>query len=389
VSDQEDIIEQGQGRPSPHLAMLRIAVPRIAAPRRLPVITVAGAAAAVLIASSVVAIARPWAEGPGLADPCRLLPAATVASLLPAGSIQGPSLFGTTTTTTGVCTWQSGSGTLLSVDVEYSVSNSLAQREFSALPDPVGSAVAGTIRTLPGIGDQAQAILETGFPDEAAVYLRVRSGSTIFGIGMDAPRLSSSPLPSDNAVLAKLIPASRTALSRLATTPRPAATPITVAAVPAAAPSYALPANACSLLTRGDLPSYLGSDPQRFPVGGPAGGCAWTGDADQSLLIVSVYVERPGYGFSGTARAQLVYEAQLATASTAYGEGTAGGPPRRIQGLGTQAVAVFSGFPDIVLYTWAGNALINIEFADPLGSPPSLSVAIAATHAVLAALPRA
>jgi hypothetical protein len=78
---------------------------------------------------------------------------------------------------------------------------------------------AAVIRPLPGIGDQAQAVSATGSIDQVAVYVRVLSGATLLGIGYNSPRTGRTPSPSYQAVLAQLIPASRTALSRLATTP--------------------------------------------------------------------------------------------------------------------------------------------------------------------------
>lgn len=203
---EPDIIQQGSGRPR--------VLPRLRLSRRAATAVVAGIAAGVLIAGSVVAIARPWARPPGVADPCQLLPAATVATFLPAVAA-GQVVTSTSTTTNGSCTWQVGTATLLSVDVEYVSSTSQAQRIFDALPDPVGPALDGTIMPLPGIGDQAQAVLDTGFPDEVAVYVRIRAGATLFGIGFNGPRKGPSPLPGDEAVLAKLVPASRAALSRL------------------------------------------------------------------------------------------------------------------------------------------------------------------------------
>lgn len=204
MAEQPDIIEQGHGR--------------LSLPRRAAIAIVAGTAATVLIASSVVAMVRPWAGG-GLPDPCEILPAATVADLVAAAAGGAPAVFTGSTTTTEMCTWRATSGTLLSLDVEFASSKDLAQREFSALPDAVGPAFAAAVKPLPCIGDQAQAVLDTGFPDEVAVYVRVLSGSTLFGIGYNSPRTGLRPQPGDQAILAKLVPAARTALSSLAKTP--------------------------------------------------------------------------------------------------------------------------------------------------------------------------
>lgn len=209
MAEQPDIIEHGHGRLSRALPPLALTLPRRAA--------IAIIAAAVLIASLVVAIVRPWAGTVGLPGPCTLLPAAIVADLVPAAAGSAPAVFTTSTTTTEMCTWQATSGTLLSLDVEHAPGKGPAQRAFSVLPDAVGPALAAAIMPLPGIGDQAQAVIDTGFPGEVAVYVRVLSGSVLFGIGYNSPRTGLRPVPGDQAILAKLVPASRTVLSRLAT----------------------------------------------------------------------------------------------------------------------------------------------------------------------------
>jgi hypothetical protein len=215
VAEQPDIIEQGHGRLSRALPS-----PAWALPRRVVIAMVAGIAAVVLAAGSVVAVLRPWAGGAGLPSPCSFLPAATVANLVPAVTGNAQALVTSRTTTTQMCTWRTASGTLLSLDVEYTSSKGLARQEFSALPDAVGPALAAEVRPVPGIGDQAQAVLSTGFPDEAAVYVRVLSGSALFSIGYNSARTGLRPLPADETILAKLVQASRAVFSHLTRTAR-------------------------------------------------------------------------------------------------------------------------------------------------------------------------
>lgn len=229
MAEQPDVIEQGHGRlsrASPGQAL--------ALPRRAATAIVAGVAAAVLIAGSVVATVRPWTGRAGLPDPCTLLPAATAADLVPAATGGAPAevtsrtttVVTSRTTTTEMCTWQNSRGTILSLDVEYASSKGLAQQEFSALPDAAGPVLAATIRSVPGVGDQAQAVIDTGSPDQVAIYVRVLFGADLLAIGYNSPGTGLRPLPGDEAILAKLVPASRFALSRLATTP--GATAVTV-----------------------------------------------------------------------------------------------------------------------------------------------------------------
>jgi hypothetical protein len=217
VAEQPDIIEQGHGRLSravPH--------PALALPRRAVIAIVAGMAAAVLIASSVVAAVRPWPVRAALPDPCTLLPAATVAKLVPAAASVTPVVLTSRTATTQMCSWRTAGGTLLSLNVEYASSEALAQQAFSAMPDAAGPVLAASITPVPGIGDQAQAVIDTGSPGQVAVYVRVLSGSALLAIGYNAPGTGLGLLPRDEAILAELVPASCAALSRLAVGPRAA-----------------------------------------------------------------------------------------------------------------------------------------------------------------------
>jgi hypothetical protein len=215
VAEHPDIIEQGQGRLSGALPGLALALPR-----RAVIATVAGTAAAVLIASLVVVAVRPWA-GAALPDPCELLPAATVTGLVPAATGGAPAVFTSRTATTEMCTWRTTSGTLLSLDVEYASSKGLARQAFSALPDAAGPVLAATIRPVPGIGDQAQAVIDTGSPGQMAIYVRVLSGPDLLAIGYNSAGTGLGLPPGDEAIVAKLVKLARTALSRLAATPVP------------------------------------------------------------------------------------------------------------------------------------------------------------------------
>ena len=208
MAEQPDIIEQGHGR-----------LPRLALPRRASVAIVAGTAAALLIASSVIAAVRPWAGRAALPDPCTLLPAVTVAKLVPAAAGGAPAVLTGRTTTTEMCSWRTSSGTLLSLNVEFTSSKGAAQQEFEAMPDAAGPVLAAAIQPVAGIGDQAQAVTDTGSPGQVAIYVRVLSGSAVLAIGYNSPRTGLRPVPSDEAIVAELVPASRTALSRLAKTP--------------------------------------------------------------------------------------------------------------------------------------------------------------------------
>lgn len=210
MAEQPDIIEQGHGR-------LPRATSALVVPRRAAIAIVAGTAAAVLLAGSVLAIVRPWAGSAGLSGACALLPAAAVADLVPGAVGSTPAAIADSTATTQMCTWRTGDGTLLSLDVEYAPGKALAQQEFGALPDATGPVPAVVIRPLPGIGDRAQAVTGTGSNDQIAVYVRVLSGTTLLGIGYNSPRTSRALPAGDQAVLAQLIPASRIALSRLTT----------------------------------------------------------------------------------------------------------------------------------------------------------------------------
>ncbi len=210
LAEQPDIIEQGRRRPPRAMTALVL-------PRRAGIVVLTGTAAVVL-AASVLTVVRPWAGGAGLPGPCGLMPAAAVADLVPAAA-GAPAVTAASTTTTRMCTWRTTGGTLLSLDVEYAPGQALARQEFAAMPGASGPVPAAVIRPLPGIGDQAQAVSATGSTDQVAVYVRVLSGTTLLGIGYNSPRTGRAPSPSYQAVLALLIPASRTALSRLATAP--------------------------------------------------------------------------------------------------------------------------------------------------------------------------
>ncbi len=205
MAEQPDIIEQGHRRPPRAIAALVL-------PRRA-IVVVAGTTA-VVVAGSVLAVARPWVGSAGLPSPCTLMPAAVVADLVPAAA-STPVVIAASTSTTRMCTWRTTGGTLLSLDVEYAPGKTLAQQEFAAMPGAAGPVPAAVIRPLPGIGDRAQAVTATGSTDQVAVYVRVLSGATLLGIGYNSPRTGRTSPPSDQAVLAQLIPASRTALSRL------------------------------------------------------------------------------------------------------------------------------------------------------------------------------
>jgi len=214
VEEQPDIIEQGDGR-------LSRALPRLALPRR----AVIGIVAALLIAGSVIAAVRPWGSSAAPPDPCTLLPAATVADLVPAATGGVPAAFISPTTTAEMCTWRNSGGTLLSLDVGYTSSKNQALQEFGAMPDATGPVLAAAIRPVPGVGDQAQAVIDTGSPGQVAVYMRVLSGSTVLAIGYNSPRTGLRHVPGDEAVVAELVSASRAVLSRLATTPVPRPAP--------------------------------------------------------------------------------------------------------------------------------------------------------------------
>lgn len=217
MAGQPDIIEQGQGRLPRALAALVL-------PRRAAVAVVAGTAAAMLLAGSVLAIVQPWAGNADLPGPCTLLPAAAVADLVPAAAGSTPTMTAASTTTTQTCKWQTTGGTLLSLDIEHAPGKAVAEQEFAAMPGAAGPVPAAVIRPLPGIGDQAQAVTATGSTDQVAVYVRVLSGTTLLGIGYTSPRTGRTPPPGNQAVLAQLIPASRTVLIRLTTAPGPAST---------------------------------------------------------------------------------------------------------------------------------------------------------------------
>lgn len=208
MAEQPDIIEQGHGRPAR-------AAPRLAVPRQVGIAIVAGTATAVLVASSIVAAVLPSAGRAALPGPCTLLPAATVASLVPAATGGTEAVFTSRTMTMEMCTWQAAGGTTLSLDVDYTSSEGLAQQEFSALPDASGPELAAAISPVPGIGDQAQAVIGTGSPGAVAVYVRVLSGSAMLAIGYNSAGTGPGGLPGGEAILAKLVPASRDALSRL------------------------------------------------------------------------------------------------------------------------------------------------------------------------------
>lgn len=213
MEEQPDIIEQGD-RPRPR-PLLHLALPRWAA------VTVV---AALLIGGSVILAVRPWSDSTALPDPCTFLPAATVATLVPAAT-GVPAVFTSPTTTAEMCTWRTSGGAELSLDVGYTSSEDLARQEFGAMPNATGPVLAVAIQPVPGVGDQAQAVIDTGAPGQVAVYLRVLSGSTVLAIGYNSPRTDLMQDPGDETVLAELVPASKTALSRVATTPLPRPSP--------------------------------------------------------------------------------------------------------------------------------------------------------------------
>lgn len=390
-AEEPDIIQQGQGWSS--RAVSRVSRTVLALPRRAAVAIVAGIATAVLIASSVVAIAQPWAGGAGLPDPCKLLPATTVASLVPMASGSAPAAFISPTTETGVCGWQDSS-TLLSLDVENAANTSLAQREFSALADPSspGSSLSGTIKSLPGIGDQAIEVLTIAPPGLMDVYLRVRSGSALFGIGYELISSGSGLLPSTASILARLTSAARSAVLRLTTAPRAKVTPVIIAAVPASGRDYASPASPCALLTRQTVTSYL-HNPTHVDLASQADACGWVG-ANESVLILLADVERPGHGFSAAERAQQAFEGDLEASALSSSPDNPTSSSRQIHGLGTQTVVSYvasqRGSTAVELYTWLGNAAVGIlfQYENPTTRPAALSVAIALTRDIFAALAR-
>jgi len=390
-AEEPDIIQQGQGWSS--RAVSRVSMIVLAVPRRAAVAIVAGIATAVLIASSVVAIAQPWAGSAGLPDPCKLLPASTVASLVPMASDSPPAAFTSPDTETGVCGWQDSS-TLLSLDLEYAANTSLAQREFSALADPSspGTSLNGTIKSLPGIGDQAIEVLAIAPPGLMEVYLRVRSGSALFGIGYELIASGSGLLPSTASILARLESAARSAVPRLTTAPRAKVTPVIIAAVPVSGRDYASPASPCALLTSQTVTSYL-HNPTHVDLASQADACGWVG-ANESVLILLADVERPGHGFSAGERAQQAFEGDLEASALSSSPGNPTSNSRQIHGLGTQAVCSYvssqRGSSAVELYTWLGNAAVGIlfQYENPTTRSAALSAAIALTRDIFAALAR-
>jgi hypothetical protein len=214
VAEQPDIIEQGDSG-------LSHASPRRGGPRRgVPRWAAVTAVAALLIGTAVILAVRPGGGGSALPDPCTLLPAATPANLVPAAT-GVPAELTNRTTTAEMCTWRTTGGAELSLDVQYLPSEDLARQEFGDMPDATGPVLAVAIKSVPGVGDQAQAVIDTGTPGQVAVYLRILSGSTVLAIGYNSPRTNIMQDPGDETVLAELVPASQAALSRLATTPLP------------------------------------------------------------------------------------------------------------------------------------------------------------------------
>jgi hypothetical protein len=171
---------------------------------------------------------------------------------------------------------------------------------------------------------------------------------------------------------------------------------------------YASPRDACQLVTASTLAKYLpgpGFNPQSSAqtanvVGqGNSHFCEWLSVA--GYLDVGVYV----YGSSadGPTQAQQVFNGSVQANdkdTTANGTRTTTTGKRSVTGLGDQAVALLQTATtltngnsevsdEVLLSIWSGNAEVEILYSEPIPSAAQLPGAIAISHDVLAALPRA
>lgn len=180
-------------------------------PSRWTRITTAIAVALAIGAAVAVAWPRAGSHQHGsLPDPCRLLPAATIAKYVPGASSSGPIAFSSTTQRHGECFWSATSRSLL-LAIDNDTTVSAARREFGMLfsgPDqapPLGS----TARTVSGLADQARALVTQFDPAQPVVYLLVRSGATVLAVNYEPAAGAST---TGATALAEAVAIARTAL---------------------------------------------------------------------------------------------------------------------------------------------------------------------------------
>ncbi len=310
---------------------------------------------------------RPAAAGPltpeprygGRPDPCKLISVATLARYAP-----GTTLIPTSTpgSSAGGCTWGTDGITsiLLTLMVFPSARGALQQYDLDAgalVYSVPGVTVTGA-QELPDVGENAEAIFQSK-SGKPAVNMIVWSGNaelnvTYTGTGVPAGANRAT-------LLAGAIAISRDGLAALA---RPAASAYQQG------PLYATPAHPCQLVRASTLARYApGAVVEPLPAGGSAdlGNCGWTASNGDLFLTVSIYSDldsaESGFEFD-------VQFAHHAPDSTYDGE-------QQVTGLGQQATAVFGtgiqGTPQVDLYAWSGNAVVEMNISDDPFASASLS----------------
>lgn len=389
MTNEVDVIEQGSWGPVP-------------LPSRKTLIVITAVIATVL-AGAGVAVARPWYHRTALPDPCRLLPAATMARYVPSAIKQGPVLFNSTTRKTGMCGWSgeypaTGSPVpILQLEVDEYATPGAARQDLgtvlTARELDVDEPDAST-RAVSGVGDQARAFVSGPATDNPLVILEVRSGSTVLELTYGVPALLIRPRPDNTTVLTDTVAMARTALSDFGTAPAATASPVVLEPPSSGGPRYAIPGDPCRLVSEGTVARYLGTDakghsaPDWQVAQETAGSCQWVSDASDSL-DVSVIAVGPASSSDVTRQAQQAVESCIE--DFAMAAELDGGPlstPLSVPDVGSQAEAVFvtGNTQSVALFTWSGNVEVSTVLQSP--STPELATATAVTRTVLAALPR-
>ena len=376
MTDEADVIEQDSRRPLPRLW-------------RTMLVAMA-AVIAVAAAGICVAVARPWYHRTSFPDPCRLLPAATVAKYVPGAAKAVAVTFASTTQQHGQCEWSTTSR-LLALYAEDDATANGARRDFDSALGSLseGLTKGSTSRAVSGLGDQARATVLSIDPSQPQVTLLVRSGATMLVVTYAAPHAAGAE-PAATAGIADAVAIARAALGNYAAAP--AASSILIAAVPSGGPRYAPPVNACHLLFAAAVTRYLGGAARGSPSDNT--GCYWT-TANGGSLAVGVSEFSPGADGSPDEQAQQTFQMGLESAVQSGIDPATILGSRNILDVGSYAGAVLENGVNgatVALFAWSGNAEINVTLTSGALLAPDdaeLSSAIAAARDVFNALPQA
>jgi hypothetical protein len=318
----------------------------------------------------------------GRPDPCKLVSAATLARFAPGTTLTPTSTPGSSPSS---CSWATAGtpGVLLNLTLFPTVQDALHHYDMDAgaFVQGVNDVTVTGVQELPDVGEGAEAIFQSQSGDNA-VNLLVWSGNAELSVTYTDIR-SGVPAKADRAtLLAGAIAMSRDGLAALA---QPAASAYQQG------PLYATPSHPCQLLRASTLARYApGAVVGPLPAGGPADlkNCAWNASNADLFLTVTTYLD------PDTAEGGFEFDLQLAH----HAPDTTFSGEQQVTSLGQQATAVFGtgleNTPQVDLYAWSGNAVVEMIFSDsPFGSASlnragKLAADIAMIRDVLAGLHR-